>query len=236
MGTSVTKSVPGSMPPYQGASCQVEANLPAMPRTAQRCSVWNMWFILLDHPSGRSPVATPVRDSSSLICFSRVMAHLSSSCTMGMPQRVMVSFLLAGVASHMKHVSSCALDIAKCLHVIMSERSMMMLPGTVGTSKASASSSKGFSSRVPLMGPRQKMTMILARMKMLSQLAASASVSSTVSSAGMPVSWATAWVRSRYSKPRSGSMSWMRAAVSVIASSTTFRPAHLMPLSASFST
>mmetsp|Transcript_143161 Transcript_143161/g.398972 ORF Transcript_143161/g.398972 Transcript_143161/m.398972 type:complete len:209 (+) Transcript_143161:3079-3705(+) len=106
-----------------------------------------------------------------------------------------------------------------------SARSTIMLPGLVGTSKTSASSSNGRSSRVPLMGPKQKMTISLCRMKVVIHVEASSKPNSGGSSVAMPVSCTRPGVLTGQEKPRAPSKYWsMTFAVSVMASSSFERP------------
>mmetsp|Transcript_118038 Transcript_118038/g.345686 ORF Transcript_118038/g.345686 Transcript_118038/m.345686 type:complete len:220 (+) Transcript_118038:2957-3616(+) len=106
-----------------------------------------------------------------------------------------------------------------------SARRMMRLPGVVETSKTSASSSKGRSSRVPLMGPRQKIIMSLCLMNVVIHVEASSKPNSGGSSVFMPVSCTKPGVLTGQVKPRAASRYWsMTLVVSVIASSSFLSP------------
>mmetsp|Transcript_65511 Transcript_65511/g.152111 ORF Transcript_65511/g.152111 Transcript_65511/m.152111 type:complete len:200 (+) Transcript_65511:3022-3621(+) len=112
-----------------------------------------------------------------------------------------------------------------------SARRTMMVPGVVGTSKTSASSSKGFNSSVPWMGPKGKRIMSLCRKNVVSHVEASSRPSSGCSSADIPVSWTRPAVRVGQRKPKSPMNSLMMDAVSDMAASSFVRPTGASELS-----
>mmetsp|Transcript_93964 Transcript_93964/g.265928 ORF Transcript_93964/g.265928 Transcript_93964/m.265928 type:complete len:231 (-) Transcript_93964:268-960(-) len=205
-----------------------------MPRTAARWTQWKVWFMAVSQAAGMS-AGTLYSYSSSLSSFILVIAQLWISRAAGVMEMFIIAswYLLAAAASSRKHESRQALEWAKWRCVMASHLRMIMLPGLVGTSKTSASSSKGLSSSVPLMGPRGTMIMSLCRHSVESQTDASSRPSSGASSPAMPVSLTRPCVLVGHSKPSAGVSPPITAAVSDMATSSFLRPVGASPSSTS---